>query len=112
MRAGSMAGLLSVVLLLAAGGCVGEGPDLEKSPETMAVEETAGDFLDFYEEVLRLARHHAADPDSFRISLDGLPGSHLTDEEWEAWTAPYEEEPAHLAARIEEVLTDLASGRK
>ena len=69
-------------------------------------------FLDYYEDVTRLARRYAADADSFRIGLDALPGSHLSDEEWSAWTAPYEEEPGRLAERIEQVLTDLAGGRK
>ncbi len=103
---------LTAAFALLVAGCGGDDPGpIAKSPELLAVEGKAGDFLDYYEEVTRLARQYAADADSFRIGLDALPGSHLTDAEWSAWTAPYEEEPGHLADRIERVLTDLAGGR-
>ncbi|NNE44306.1 MAG: hypothetical protein HKN12_08845, partial [Gemmatimonadetes bacterium] len=68
----------------------------------------AGDFLDYYEEVLRLSRTYTAHPDSFQTALNDLPGTHLTDEEWEAWTAPYRDDSAALAARLEAVIADLA----
>jgi hypothetical protein len=93
-------------------GCDRGGSKLEKDPDTLAVEEKAGDYREYYEQVVRLARVHAAQPDSFRIALDALPGSHLTDEEWEAWTRPYVEEPGALADHLEKVLADLASGRR
>ncbi|MBZ0270199.1 hypothetical protein K8I85_18760, partial [bacterium] len=55
-----------------------------------AVEErVGGTFLDYYTEVVRLSRQYGAEPDSFRAALDALPGSHLSEEEWTAWTAPY-----------------------
>ena len=115
--AGAIAPMLMLALMLAPAstlvGCGGDAPEpIAKSPATLAAEEKAGDFLDYYENVTRLARRYAADADSFRIGLDALPGSHLSDEEWSAWTAPYEEEPGRLAERIEQVLTDLAGGRK
>lgn len=87
-------------------GCEGKGP--VRSPETLAVEEKAGDFLDYYETVLELSRRHAAWPDSFRAALDSLPGSHLTDEEWKAWTAPYREDPSRMADRLEDVIARLS----
>ena len=119
MVAGPIAGaivpmlMLALMMALTLVGCGGDAPEpIAKSPATLAAEEKAGDFLDYYENVTRLARRYAADADSFRIGLDALPGSHLSDEEWSAWTAPYEEEPGRLAERIELVLTDLAGGRK
>lgn len=72
------------------------------------MEAKAGDFADYWAEVLRLARRHAAHPDSFRTALDALPGSHLTDEEWAAWTAPYEAAPHHLADALEEAIATVA----
>jgi hypothetical protein len=92
--------------LLAALGCAEERPP--RSLETLAVEERAGDFLDYYEEVLHLARRYGAAPDSFRTALEALPGSHLTDAEWDAWTAPYRDDPGALADRLEEVIAELS----
>jgi hypothetical protein len=91
---------------VAAGACADAEP--QRSPETLAAERKAGDFLDYYEEVLRLARRHAAFPDSFRTALDSLPGTHLTDEEWQAWTEPYRDDPGRLADRLEDVIADLS----
>jgi hypothetical protein len=88
-----------------AAGCGREGV-VERSPETLAVEETAGDFIDYYGTVLHLATRYSSHPDSFRAALDSLPGSHLTDEQWEAWTAPYREHPDKLADRLEEKLAE------
>ena len=79
-----------------------------KSAETLAVEEKAGDFADYYAEVLRLARRHAAHPDSFRAALDSLPGSHLSEEEWRAWTAPYEDAAGDLATKLEDATATVA----
>jgi hypothetical protein len=89
-------------------GCDAKGPSPPgKSRETLAVEEKAGSFLDYYEQVVVLARRHAAEPDSFRAALDSLPGSHLSPEEWEAWTEPYREDPQTLRNRLEEVMAQL-----
>jgi hypothetical protein len=99
--------LLFALAALAASGCAEREP--ARAPETLAVEARAGDFLDYYAEVLRLARVHAAKPDSFRAALDALPGSHLTDEEWEAWTAPYREDPGNMADRLERVIAELSA---
>jgi hypothetical protein len=88
-------------------GCGGEGDGTLRSPETLAAEEKAGDFLEYYERVISLARQHAAHPDSFQAALDSLPGSHLTPEEWEAWTEPYREEPRQLGEHLEEVIANL-----
>ncbi len=96
---------------LVSGGCLGSREPPEKSPETLAVEEKAGDFLDYYSEVLHLARRHAAEPDSFRAALDSLPGSHLSKEEWRAWTEPYREHPERLADHLEEVIANLATAK-
>jgi hypothetical protein len=95
----------SAVIVIAA-GCGREGV-VERSPETLAVEETAGDFIDYYGTVLHLATRYASHPDSFRAALDSLPGSHLTDEQWAAWTAPYREHPSLLADRLEEKLAEV-----
>src|SRR5262245_36108536 len=67
-----------------------------KSSETIAVENRAGDFLEYYGEVLRLSQEYAAHPDSFRAAIDSLPGSHLTEEEWNAWIAPYRDDPREV----------------
>jgi hypothetical protein len=99
---------LLVALAIASGCSQGRKP-VEKSPETLAVEETAGDFLDYYEEVLQLSRRHANQPDSFRVALEALPGSHLSQEEWDAWTAPYREDPGRLADHLEKVIANLAT---
>lgn len=111
-RIGRRAGV--VALALFASGAGGSGCDREgpvRSGETLAVQEKAGDFLDYYEAVLELSRRHAAWPDSFRAALDSLPGSHLTDEEWEAWTEPYREDPSRMADRLEEVIARLSRPR-
>lgn len=100
--------LLTGVLLVLA-GCFGEPGTPAKSPETLAVEATAGDFIDYYDEVLNLARTHAAEPDSFRAALDRLPGSHLTEQEWEAWTRPYRQEPDALADRLEKAIAEMSA---
>lgn len=97
---------LAAALLAVAAGCHEAEP--VRSPETLAVQAKAGDFLDYYEEVLKLSRRYAAFPDSFRVALDSLPGSHLTDEEWKAWTEPYVEESGPLAKRLEQVLADMS----
>jgi hypothetical protein len=99
--------LLAAVFLLLAGADCRE-PQPVRSPETLAAEEKAGSFLDYYEEVLKLSRRHAASPDSFRAALDALPGSHLSDREWQAWTAPYEDDAGPLAERLEEVIAELS----
>jgi hypothetical protein len=101
------AGILAWGILLAAGGCRDVAPEV-RSPETLAVEEKAGSFLDYYEAVLLASRRYSASPDSFRAFVDSLPGSHLTDEEWEAWTAPYERDAGPLAERLEEVIGELS----
>lgn len=107
-------GIASAALALATGGCGDRGPEVDRATRAAAraVDEKAGGtFLDYYEEVLRLAQRHAAEPDSFRAGLDALPGSHLTDEEWEAWTAPYSGDPQPLAERLEKVIADLGVAR-
>jgi len=95
-----------------AGGCT---PDDQpamppKSPEALAVEEKAGDFLAYYEEVIVLSRRHAAHPDSFQIALKELPGSNLTTEEWEAWTESYRGDPRQLTVRLETAIANLGRG--
>lgn len=100
-----------VTLVLANGGCVGSRDPSEKTPETVAVEQKAGDFLAYYAEVLRLARRYAAEPDSFQIALGALPGSHLAEDEWKAWTEPYREHPERLADHLEEVIANLSTSR-
>ncbi len=108
----AVAGAARAVLAVAAlAGAVGCGPAARPEPrsaETRAVEARAGDFAAYWAEVLRLARRHAAHPDSFRIALDALPGSHLTDEEWAAWTAPYAEDPGALADSLEAAIATVA----
>jgi hypothetical protein len=83
------------------------GKSTAKSPETIAVEERAGDFLEYYGEVLRLSQEFAAHPDSFRAAIDSLPGSHLTEEEWEAWIAPYRDDPREISDRLEKIIAGL-----
>jgi hypothetical protein len=106
-RAAALAG--GIVFALAGAACDKEAPAVPRSAETRAAEAKAGDFLDYYDEVLRLARRYAAQPDSFRTALTELPGSHLTEEEWDAWTEPYAQDPVHLASHVEELLAELAS---
>jgi hypothetical protein len=95
--------------LVLLGACTETRKPLEKSPETLAIEERAGDFLDYYEQVLHLSRRYVSEPDSFQTALDALPGSHLSHEEWEVWTAPYREHPGRLADHLEKVIADLAT---
>jgi hypothetical protein len=85
--------------------CGGDEPPV-RSPDTLEVEKRAGDFLDYYTRVLELAQAHAAEPDSFRIALDALPGSHLDERDWEAWTRPYREDPSRLADRLERIIAE------
>lgn len=101
----ALAGLLLAALAACSGGDAGGAPP--KDPATRAVEERVGDFVDYYDSVLRLARQYAAYPDSFRAGLDSLPGSHLSDEDWEAWTRPYRNDPAALHERLETVIANL-----
>jgi len=89
-----------------AGGC-GSQRETAKSPQTIEVEKRAGDFLDYYGEVLRLSQEYAAHPDSFRAALDSLPGSHLSEKEWEAWIAPYRDDPREISERLEKIIADL-----
>ena len=89
-------------------GCSGDDT-VERSPETQAIDVIAGDFLDYYEELLYLSNLYSAHPDSFQAAVDSLPGSHLSDEQWEAWTAPYREHPDQLADRLEQVMAELRS---
>ena len=95
-----------------AAGCdeIDQPPMPPKSPEALAVEEKAGDFLAYYEEVIVLSRRHAAHPDSFQIALRELPGSNLTDEEWRAWTEPYQNDPRLLTVRLETTIANLGRG--
>jgi hypothetical protein len=107
------AGLALALGALGPGGCGRHsGPDVDRDTRAAAraVDRKAGStFLDYYAEVLRLAQRYNAQPDSFRIALDALPGSHLTDGEWKAWTAPYARDPEPLAQRIEKVIADLGA---
>lgn len=98
-----MAGLT----MIGACGCGRSAPSAPKTQDTIRVEAVAGDFLSYYAEVLRLSQTHAAQPDSFRIALDALPGSHLGPEDWEAWTRPWREDPNRFVERVEGVFADL-----
>jgi hypothetical protein len=88
------------------GACGPDDRPAPKASETIAVEARAGDFLDYYARVLQLAQAHASAPDSFRAALDSLPGSHLDEKEWEAWTRPYRENPSRLADQLERILAE------
>mgnify|MGYP003557604593 CR=1 FL=1 len=100
--------MLLAVALLPPSGCRPGKVAPPRSPMTQAVEAKAGDFADYWAEVLRLARLHAAHPDSFRVALEALPGSHLTHEEWRAWVGPYEAAPGELATSLEEAIATVA----
>ncbi|HET9886514.1 MAG TPA: hypothetical protein VFR10_03305 [bacterium] len=89
-----------------AGGCESR-KTIPKSAETVAIEKRAGDFLDYYAEVLRLSQEYAAHPDSFRAALDSLPGSHLTEKEWDVWIAPYRDDPRTTSDRLEKIIAGL-----
>jgi hypothetical protein len=94
-------------------GCAPEKelPPPVKPPETLRLEAAIGTFADYYAEVLRISRRHPASPDSFRMALRFFPGSHLSEEEWAAWTAPCLDRPDLLAADFEEVLEELSLRR-
>ena len=106
------AGWALVPLALATGACQEEDgpPAPQKSPEALAVEAKAGDFLAYYQEVIVLSRRHAAHPDSFQIAIRELPGSQLTVEEWEAWTEPYRDDARLLTVRLETTIANLGRG--
>lgn len=110
-KAGVRAVLVASALLV--GGCA---PKSEVDPEVRAaaqiVEEKAGPFLDYYAQVVDLAHRHRAEPDSFRIGLEALPGTQLSEAEWKAWTAPYEQDPQPLVTRLEEMIAGLSSRRQ
>ena len=96
-----------IVAIVIASALVACGRRAEKSPATVAAEKKAGDFADYWAEVVRLSRRHVAHPDSFRAALDSLPGTHLTDAEWEAWIAPYRAHPGKLASKLEETMAEV-----
>ena len=99
---------MAAAMLLALAACDLRPSPPPRSPGTRAAEAKAGDFADYYSEVVRLSRVHAAQPDSFRAAVAALPGSRLTDEEWDAWVAPYRDRPERLAVRLEEVISTVA----
>ena len=106
----------ALAVLVGAGslpGCADDSApraDAETLAAARAIDRKTGStFLDYYEQVVRLAQRHSAYPDSFRVALDALPGSHLTDEEWAAWVAPYTEDPYPVTERLEEVITTLGA---
>lgn len=105
----------SVLLVIAAVallvGCGERGSRGAESAETIAVEKKAGDFADYWAEVVQLSRRHAAHPDSFRAAIDSLPGTHLTDEEWEAWVAPHRERPGELATKLERTMAEITANQ-
>lgn len=105
----SLLAITAVAVLLAA--CGERGARSVESPETIAVEMKAGDFADYWAEVVRLSRRHAAHPDSFRAAIDSLPGTHLTDEEWEAWVAPHRAQPGELATKLERTMAEILASQ-
>jgi hypothetical protein len=107
-RARTASALVSLAVLTAAlaAGCESR-KTMPKSAETLAIEKRAGDFLDYYGEVLRLSQAYAAHPDSFRAALDSLPGSHLSEKEWDAWIAPYRDDPRTTSDRLEKIIAGL-----
>jgi hypothetical protein len=87
-----------------------DGPPVDPATRqaARAVEErVGGTFLDYYTEVVRLSRLYGAEPDSFRAALDSLPGSHLSDDDWAAWTAPYAGDLERLVDRLDEATAGL-----
>lgn len=103
-----------VAAALALAGCGRGGSRVDRSTRAAARAVDArvgGTFLEYYEDVLRLAQRYSAQPDSFRLALNALPGSHLTEEEWAAWTAPYAGDPEGLARRLERVIAELGMPR-
>lgn len=107
LRAGIL-GLLGIAAALLLPACRGRDGTPPRDAAALAVEAKAGRFPDYWAEVLRLSRRYAAHPDSFRAALDALPGSHLTDEEWKAWTAPWETAPGKVAGSLEEAISTVA----
>ncbi len=108
--------LLAVMLLiLVTGACDREPAPPPLDPQTAAaaaaVEEKAGSFLEYYATVLDLAQRHTAQPDSFVAELERLPGTHLTEDEWNAWVAPHAADPRPMADELEALLAELASRR-
>ncbi|GJM45162.1 MAG: hypothetical protein DHS20C21_20040 [Gemmatimonadota bacterium] len=104
--------LAALTGLTACGQQDGPRADAETIAASRAIDEKAGsDFLGYYEDVILLAQRYSAHPDSFRVALEALPGSRLTDEEWEAWVAPYAEDPRPVAAHLEEVIASLSVRR-
>ena len=95
-----------IVAVCVLGACDREPSAPPKSQDTIEVEREAGDFLDYYAEVLRLAQVHSASPDSFRVALGQLPGTHLDEKQWEAWTRPYRADPRELADRLEHIIAE------
>ncbi len=103
----SAAGAIVLAIWVGLGpGCGADEAPIAKSPQTLAIEKEAGDFLDYYAEVLRLAQEHAAEPDSFRIALDALPGTHLDEEAWSVWTQPYRDDPRRFSDRLERIIAE------
>lgn len=107
MKPGQQAYLPFWIAVVALGAGCSDDDHVERTPETQAVEEIAGDFLDYYQELLHLSNRYSSHPDSFQAAVDSLPGSHLTEEQWDAWTAPYRDHPALLASRLEGVMAEL-----
>jgi hypothetical protein len=95
--------LLAVASILHAGCGPLEGRPA-KTSATAEVERKVGDFADYWAEVVRLSRTYSAHPDSFAAALKELPGSRLTEEEWEAWTKPYRDDPRGLAVKLEDAM--------
>jgi hypothetical protein len=106
-----LAGAAAVALLGIAAGCDRDPPRPPRSEEALAVEAKAGDFADYWAEVLRLSRRYATRPDSFAAAVDALPGSHLTEAEWDAWTAPYRQDSRLLAKKLEGALSEMPPAR-
>jgi hypothetical protein len=98
--------IAATIVAAALGGCGDREKVVVKSADTLAVEARAGVFLDYYTAVLDLAQRHATKPDSFRVALEALPGTHLDDREWEAWTRPYRDAPEGLAERLEKTIAE------
>lgn len=85
-------------------GCRDELPPPVIPPETAKLEDRAGPFLEYYEQVLRLAQRHAAHPDSFKLALDAMPGSHLDARAWDTWTQRERTNPKLFAEKLEAII--------